>query len=153
MSKATNRNTRRDILVNAAAISAGAAVALTGRSLPVSAASADNDDVEILRLWKKLDALWQREDELSEAIERCPSNSPEEAMLEKQIFATLDASGEIVDQLLPSRAGCRETLVIKAKAIAWCYHGQRNAPVVFADAGATTDDRMVQSLLDDLLRA
>ena len=152
MSQATSRNTRRDILVNAAAISAGAAVALAGGSLPASA-SADNDDVEILRLWKKLDGLWQSEDALCEAIEHCPTGSPEEAMLETQIFATLDASGEIVDRLLPLRAGCRDTLVIKANAVAWCYHGKRNEPVVFASAGETTDVRMVQSLLDDLLRA
>ena len=135
MSKATNQNTRRDILVNAAAISASALVAMP---TVANATSTDNDDVEILRLWKTLDAIWQHEDEIVEAIERCPIGSPEEATLARQIDTTLEGSAEIVDQLLPLRAGCRETLIIKAKAIAWCYHGQ-NEPVILDDASETTD--------------
>ena len=72
-------------------------------------------------------------------------------MLQNQVGDAIHNCQAVVDQIIRLRAGCEDTLVIKAKAIGWC-RGRRTAPVVIAMADDETDLRMVQSLLDDLLR-
>lgn len=60
--------------------------------------------------------------------------------------AAYDASKRIVSEIEGMQATTLAGLQVKALAISWCCAGEP-----FAEEDATTDDRLVTSLLDDLM--
>lgn len=127
--------TRRDFIAAAPAVALAAAV-------PAAVATATptpHPDAELLALGDALRSSWATEQSL-------PGDD------EERLDAAYEKSGAIVSEIEALTAHTLEGIKVKALAILWCHCGEEFTEESFSfTRHATTDERLVSSLLNDIM--
>ena len=128
---------RRAILAGVAAIAPVAALT----AAPALAAP----DAELIALGERLRAAWSAD---KATIDRLRGIDTHAAYAE--IDASIAACSAIVADIESMRATTLEGVKVKALAVSWCHSGEPFDDESFSEQ-ATTDVRIVSSILNDLL--
>ncbi|WP_181704451.1 hypothetical protein [Chthonobacter albigriseus] len=86
---------------------------------------AANPDAELLALGAELDAAWERERlafDVSNAADK--ASSPDADHLDDVWDKLVDQAGEIVHRIIPLQATTLAGVMVKVRAVAWCYCGK-----------------------------
>lgn len=109
------------------------------------------DDALLLELGARLEAAWASERrQLSAVRVRRDVDTPKHKRDDREFEARYKATSGIVDQIEVLHAHTLEGLRVKARAISWCHSG--DPVILFDDDQNTTDLRLTQSILNDLMR-
>jgi hypothetical protein len=106
-------------------------------------AMAAHEDADLLALGAQLEAAWKRQ---NEADAQCLAGDGDESY--PAVEAAWDVCHAIALKIERLRASTIEELRVKARAVLWCHSGEDRIEL---SEHQTTDIRLAQSILDDLL--
>jgi hypothetical protein len=111
-------------------LAAGSAATVFGA---ITAAASSDSDAALIALGRELEAAWAQEREAND-------NGSD-----RDIEATCEATGAVVDRIEAIPARTLEGFKVKARAVSWCHCGD------FEGFGTTTDERIAARIIRDLL--
>ena len=143
---------RRRFLAATAATAVAASVAAPATAGPALAKSAaGGENPALVALGVEFERLLQIE---REAWDATPDDNPESSW--KRGEMAQDDVSKVVDQIALLPALTMDGLRLKARTVAWCHGGcygpGSDKPVLYAQPSSTTDQRLVHSIIQDLLQ-
>lgn len=134
---ASTRRAALDRIAASASFTAVAPAAAAGPAEP-------HPDAELLALGAEMDAAHVRERAAWAALDRAGWTEAEDAACE----ALADAVSAVINRILPVPARTLDGLLVKARAVDWCWSGEGFEPDSPRD---TTDVKLCYSAMRDLL--
>ncbi len=120
----------------------------SARSARATSTGSDADE-RLLRLGSQLEAAWAEQSRLDRHFLSGEAKAPEKDPAgDAAADAAYNRTSRIVNRIEAAQARTIAGLRVKARAIAWCHHGER--PVDLMER-PTTDVRLAQSIIADLL--
>ena len=142
---------RRRFLAAATATAVAASVAAPATAGPALAKSASGrENPALIALGVEFERLLQIE---REAWDATPDDNPESSW--KRGEMAQDDVSKVVEQIALLPALTINGLRLKARTVAWCHgvgFGLGDMPVMYAQASSTTDERIVHSIIQDLMQ-